>query len=67
MSQTEPFSNFMALSVPKKSRSKMASSYDRRGGNHDWSNYIRREREAAVMMESDGPGCITRIWTADPQ
>jgi hypothetical protein len=19
------------------------------------------------MMESDGPGCITRIWTADPQ
>ncbi len=45
----------------------MASSYDRRGGNHDWSNYIRREGRAAVMMDSDGPGCITRIWTADPQ
>jgi D-arabinan exo alpha-(1,3)/(1,5)-arabinofuranosidase (non-reducing end) len=45
----------------------MASSYDRRGGNHDWSSYIRMEGRAAVMMESEGPGCVTRIWTADPQ
>lgn len=45
----------------------LASSYDRRGGNHDWSNYIRREGNAAVMMEAEGPGCIDRIWTADPQ
>jgi hypothetical protein len=45
----------------------MASSYDRRGGNHDWSNYIRREGTAASMMKTEGPGCITRIWTADPQ
>jgi hypothetical protein len=48
-------------------RSILASSYDRRGGNHDWSSYVRREGKAAVMMEAEGPGCITRIWTADPQ
>ncbi len=45
----------------------MASSYDRRGGNHDWSNFVRREGKAAVMLDTEGPGCITRIWTADPQ
>ncbi|MBM3496792.1 MAG: DUF2961 domain-containing protein, partial [Armatimonadetes bacterium] len=48
-------------------RALLASSYDRRGGNHDWSNYIRIEGSEAVMMDADGPGCITRIWTADPQ
>jgi len=45
----------------------MASSYDRRGGNHDWSNYVRVEGPEAVLMDAEGPGCITRIWTADPQ
>ncbi len=45
----------------------MGSSYDRRGGNHDWSSYLRREGRQAVMMEAEGPGCINRIWTADPQ
>jgi len=61
------FANPLLLAKKKNARALMASSYDRRGGNHDWSNYIRREGKAAVMMESDGPGCITRIWTADPQ
>lgn len=63
----ECISNPLLLARRKNARSVMASSYDRRGGNHDWSNYIRREGRAAVMMEADGPGCITRIWTADPQ
>lgn len=57
----------LRLAKKKHARSLMASSYDRRGGNHDWSNYIRAEGKAAVMMESEGPGCITRIWNADPQ
>lgn len=59
--------NPLALARRKTARSLMASSYDRRGGNHDWSNTIRREGSAAVLMEAEGPGCITRIWTADPQ
>src|SRR5438105_3257290 len=57
----------LALARQKNGRSLMASSYDRRGGNHDWSNYVRREGNAAVLMEAEGAGCITRIWTADPQ
>ncbi len=56
-----------ALARPKRAHSFLASSYDRRGGNHDWSNYLRAEGTAAVLMEAEGPGCITRIWTADPQ
>ncbi len=63
----EALSNLLLLAKPPLARSILASSYDRRGGNHDWSNYVRREGKAAVMMESEGPGCITRIWTADPQ
>jgi len=63
----DSLSDPLLLARRKVSRSAMASSYDRRGGNHDWSNYIRREGRAAVMMDQAGPGCITRIWTADPQ
>jgi len=61
------FANPILLARRQNYRSVMASSYDRRGGNHDWSNYLRREGREAVMMEATGPGCITRIWTADPQ
>ncbi|HLV81651.1 MAG TPA: DUF2961 domain-containing protein [Chthonomonadaceae bacterium] len=57
----------LALARAQKGQARMASSYDRRGGNHDWSNYVRVEKGAAVLMEAEGPGCITRIWTADPQ
>ena len=63
----EALNNPLALAARKANRCLMASSYDRRGGNHDWSNYVRAEGAAAVLMEAEGPGCITRIWTADPQ
>ncbi|HID08313.1 MAG TPA: DUF2961 domain-containing protein, partial [Armatimonadetes bacterium] len=53
------------------------SSYDRAskapdqpgwGANKDWGNYIRIEPDGeAVMAEIDGPGCIVRIWSANPQ
>lgn len=57
----------LALAAPCRDRCLMASSYDRRGGNHDWSNYLRVEGNEAVLMDADGPGVIVRIWTADPQ
>ena len=63
----EALANPLLIAKRPIGRSILASSYDRRGGNHDWSNYVRREGKAAVMMEADGPGYITRIWTADPQ
>jgi hypothetical protein len=57
----------LTLAKGKIGQSRMASSYDRRGGNRDWSNFIRTEGNAAVLMDAQGPGCITRFWTADPQ
>lgn len=42
--------------------SRRASSWDRTGGNRD---YIRVEgREAVVLMDHEGPGCITHAYCA---
>lgn len=67
MDTLEPIYNPIALARPQRHRACMASSFDRRGGNHDWSNYIRTRGDEAVLLETEGPGCITRIWTADPR
>ncbi len=54
-------------------RAGQASSYDRResqswGANGDAGQYIRVEEDGeAVMAEIEGPGCIYRIWSANPQ
>ena len=46
------------------------SSYDRTGGNDDGFSgkysSIRKEGDALVIAELQGPGVITRIWTATP-
>ena len=46
------------------------SSYDRTGGNDDGFSgkysFIRKEGDALVIAELQGPGVITRIWTATP-
>jgi hypothetical protein len=57
----------------------LASSYDRAsqydvahdkyinwGANGDGSGFIREEGHGQVMAEMKGPGCIWRIWSADP-
>ncbi len=55
---------------------KQFSSYDRRShepdgwaANGDRGQYLRTEPDTgeAVMAEMDGPGCIFRIWSANPQ
>ncbi len=51
----------------------LASSWDRNGlnvwgANGDAGHYIRVEPNGeAVMMDVDGPGCIYRMWSANPQ
>ncbi len=57
---------------------KQFSSYDRKSkidaagnkiewnANADFGNYLRKEGTAHVMAEMDGPGCIVRIWSANP-
>jgi hypothetical protein len=46
------------------------SSYDRTGGNDDGFSgkysFIRKEGDALVIAELEGPGIITRIWTPTP-
>lgn len=46
------------------------SSYDRTGGNEDGFSgkysFLRKEDDALVLAELNGPGVITRIWTATP-
>jgi hypothetical protein len=48
----------------------MFSSYDRTGGNDDGfsgnHSFIRKEGNALVIAEMEGPGVITRIWTPTP-
>ena len=57
----------------------MFSSYDRKSridaagnqvdwdANADWGQFIRTEDDGwSVMAEMDGPGVITRIWSANP-
>ena len=52
-----------------------ASKYDEKtdkyinwGANGDCGQYLRAEPNGeAVMAEMDGPGCIVRIWSANPQ
>ncbi len=53
------------LPTLKAFRAYLASSYDREGGNYDWGNYERVTGQDGVVMDVDGPGIITRIWSAD--
>ena len=52
------------------------SSYDRKRhdrenaknwfANKDTGNYLRRDGDELVLAESEGPGAIVRIWSANP-
>lgn len=35
--------------------------------NADAGNFLRQDPEGAVLAEMDGPGCIVRIWSANPK
>jgi len=44
-------------------KSRRCSSYDRRGGNHDWVVVAPGARHR--LADIDGPGCIKHIWTTN--
>ena len=60
---------------------RQASSYDRRSvspddpagwmANSDWSQFLRSEKAGGrtewVMLDADGPGCVTRFWSGGPK
>jgi len=52
------------------SRVAQVSSYDTTGGNDDGFDgtysYVRKEGDARVLAELEGPGVVERIWTPTP-
>jgi len=61
------------MRLPSGVQAGLFSSWDRNGAttwgaNGDAGHYLRVEPNGeAVMMDADGPGCIYRIWSANPQ
>src|SRR5688572_4291245 len=44
------------------SRAGLASSYDRTGGNTDFSNFDSYAYPTGLIREVTGPGVVTRVW-----
>ncbi len=55
--------DFRSIPRWKSWRTFQASGYDRKGGFYDSGNFLRVEDgRRYVLMETDGPGCIDRMW-----
>ncbi len=55
--------HFEWLAAMPQGRGGQFSSYDRTGGDADFSNYLGTKPDGSKILASmDGPGCITRIW-----
>lgn len=44
----------------------MVSTWDRSGGNRDADNFLLVQGERVVLADLEGPGVITRLWSASP-
>ncbi len=57
--------NLVTLAERPLGESFLASSYDRRGGNMDWSVWTKAEPSGRIaLLDVDGPGYVSRIWVA---
>ena len=54
------------LALIRQHRVAQVSSFDRTGGNADDSGYVVRHDDYTVIADLKGPGCILRIWSANP-
>ena len=68
-----PFRTYMVSSFDRNSTIPQVSSENPTGwyANHDWGNYLRAETGPSgatefVLLDTDGPGSIVRIWSATP-
>jgi len=59
--------DLQSLPFLKSYQSAQFSSYDRSGGNGDAGNYLSDKNNEKLMADITGPGCITRIWSANPE
>jgi hypothetical protein len=51
-----------SLLTAPKARSRRSSTWDRTGGNRDGG--VLQPRETVVLLDEDGPGCVTKIYMA---
>lgn len=51
------------LPVLEDSHTAMASTWDRRGGNWDGNDFKNNDGKTNVLCDTDGPGCVFRIFT----
>lgn len=51
------------LPLHRNRRTHLVSSNDPTGGNDDYSNFVSREGNKAVLADLHGPGAIVRIWS----
>ena len=54
------------LPLLREARAGQASSFDRTGGNDDQGHYLARTGATAILAEVPGPGCLYRLWSANP-
>lgn len=52
---------------PRGWKAGMFSSTDPTGQGRDCGNFLRIEGDRYVLAEMEGPGVITRLWSANPQ
>lgn len=50
------------LPVLEDSHTAMASTWDRTGANNDGTDYKRIENSRNILLETDGPSCIHRVF-----
>lgn len=55
-----------SLPEPRDWQVKQVSSYDRDGGNNDAADGHQVYDGGVVLVDLEGPGVITRIWTRNP-
>ena len=44
-------------------KTQMTSTWDRKGANHDGTDFKQIEGDRNVLLDTDGPGCVHRIFT----
>jgi len=62
----EEFASLDFLYEPLPFATRMASTYDRSGGNKDWDDFLEKSGNRALLAKLRGPAVITRIFCADP-
>ncbi len=65
LTECHDFNVLLAPPDPPR-RHERLTSVDPNGANFDQGNFLREERFEQVLMDVEGPGVLTRLWTSEP-